>query len=375
MNNQQKAGKSRISRSKMARRLLLQFLLSIVGLVVGFIVLYWLAGEFFRMFIWHDVNPLYHFLKWFQENVLLWGSFLLLAGGAVIAYIFISKPLRYLDEIIAASGRLAQPTQRPIILSEELKDVQDELNLVREQAIKNAAIAKDAEQRKNDLIVYLAHDLKTPLTSVIGYLNLLRDERELSEPLRERYTGIALAKAERLEELVNEFFDITRFSLTHLSIEPARVNLSRMLEQITHEFNPILAEKGLRWDIHLENHLEAYCDADKIERVFDNLVRNAAAYSYCDEEIHLSGHREGAQILVTLRNRGKTIPPEKLQRIFDQFFRLDTSRASATGGAGLGLAIAKEIIELHGGSIEAESENEQISFTVRLPLRATGRKS
>ncbi|MCI8331476.1 MAG: GHKL domain-containing protein [Clostridiales bacterium] len=352
----------------MARKLLFRFLLSIFLLVVGFIICFWLANIFFRMFIWHDKNPLYHLFKWFEENILLWGSFFLLIGGAVISYIFISKPLRYLDEIIDASDKLAEPSQRPIILSEELKDVQDELNLVREQAIRQAAITKEAEQRKNDLIVYLAHDLKTPLTSVIGYLSLLRDEKQISDELRERYVGIALTKAERLEELVNEFFDITRFSLTHLTIERTRINLSFMLKQIASEFEPILAEKGLQWQLDIPDQLELFCDPDKIERIFDNLVRNAIAYSYANHTITLSAALEQGWAVITLQNKGKTIPPEKLGRLFEQFFRLDSARASSTGGAGLGLAIAKEIVELHHGQITAASENENIIFTVRLPL-------
>ncbi|MCI8589883.1 MAG: vancomycin resistance histidine kinase VanS [Clostridiales bacterium] len=352
----------------MARKLLFRFLLSLFLLVVGFIVCYWLANVFFRMFIWHDRNPLYHLLKWFEENILLWGSFFLLIGGAVISYIFIAKPLRYLDEIIDASDQLAEPSQRPIILSEELKEVQDELNLVREQAIKQAASTKEAEQRKNDLIVYLAHDLKTPLTSVIGYLSLLRDEKQISDELRERYIGIALTKAERLEDLVNEFFDITRFSLTHLTIERSRINLSFMLKQIASEFEPILAEKGLQWQLDIEESLYILGDPDKIGRVFDNLVRNAVAYSYANHMVTLSATTEQEQAVITLQNTGKTIPSEKLGRLFDQFFRLDAARATSTGGAGLGLAIAKEIVELHHGQITAASENESITFTVRLPL-------
>ena len=114
----------------------------------------------------------------------------MLIGWLLISYHFLSKPLRYLDELITASEQLAQPGEDPIVLPSSMKNIQDELNLVREQALRNAMAAKEAEQRKNDLIVYLAHDLKPPLTSVIGYLTLLRDEAEIPRKLQEKYTNI-----------------------------------------------------------------------------------------------------------------------------------------------------------------------------------------
>ena len=294
-----------------------------------------------------------------------------LIGWVLITYYFISKPLRYLDQVVAASRQLAQLSETPIQLPETMHGVQDEMNLVREQALRNAALAKEAEQRKNDLIVYLAHDLKTPLTSVIGYLTLLRDEPQISEKLREKYTGIALSKAERLEDLINEFFDITRFNLTAMTLETERVNLSRMLEQIASEFEPILGEKELFWELSIEPNVEIVCDPDKLERVFDNLIRNAVNYSYSNTGIRMGLFQKEGFAEVRVCNQGKTIPKEKLNRIFEQFFRLDASRSSKTGGAGLGLAISKEIVELHGGQITVQSAEEKILFTVRLPLSGT----
>lgn len=360
--------KSRARRSRLTRQLLIQYVMTVVAFVSVFVILFfaarWIAGRI----TWSAGDPLYRLLKWMQEYVQLWGGAIVLAGWAFITYRYISKPLRYLDEIVAASEQLASPDERPIVLPGAIKNIQDELNLVREQALRNSMAAREAEQRKNDLVVYLAHDLKTPLTSVIGYLTLLRDEPGLSPELRARYTGVALNKSERLEYLINEFFEITRFNLTHLVLEPERVNLTRMLEQIAFEFNPLLSEKELNWSIELTPNVEITCDPDKLERVFDNLIRNAVNYSYSGTAIQLSLEAGEAYAVIRIRNHGKTIPRDKLNRIFEQFFRLDSSRASATGGVGLGLAIAKEIVALHGGEIEAESENECISFSVKLPL-------
>lgn len=366
----QKGGRppERRRHSQMSQQILMQYILSVLGMIAGFFLLFFLVWLFCRMFIWESADPLYRLLKAMENTVVFWGSAVILVGMFLLAYRSISKPLSYLDEVIAAAEQLAHPDETPIRLSAPMESVQDELNVVREGALRSAVYAREAEQRKNDLIVYLAHDLKTPLTSVIGYLTLLRDEPELSAEMRAKYTGIALDKAERLETLINEFFEITRLSLSQLTLQKETVNLTRMLEQVTFEFQPILGEKGLIWDLHLEPDVSAVCDPDKLQRVFDNLLRNAVNYSYPGTTIVVRLEREPTQIKVTVENRGQTIPPEKLDRIFDQFFRLDSARSSASGGAGLGLAIAKEIAELHGGTIQAESAEERISFAVTLPL-------
>ena len=359
----------RLMKSKITRRIMLQYFLSLAGFVCILFFLLIFGWNIASSITWYSDQPLYRILSWVKDYIVLVIGFLLLCGWIIMSYYFIARPLRYLDEIIAAAERLASPTDEPILLPDAMKYVQDELNLVREQALKNARIAKEAEQRKNDMIVYLAHDLKTPLTSVIGYLTLLRDEPQISPELRAKYTGIALDKAQRLEELVNDFFDITRFNLTTLTLEPERINLSRMLEQITSEFYPILAEKELTFDARIQPDIQLLCDPDKLERVFDNLIRNAVNYSYSGTVIALALEKQEQNVCLRIQNHGKTISPEKLSHIFEQFFRVDSSRSSATGGAGLGLAIAKEIVELHGGKIFAESADESITFTVFLPLR------
>ncbi len=317
--------------------------------------------------VWHGTEFLYPILTWvrdyiFEVYVCLW-----LFCAVAFGYYFLTKPYAYLDMLVQAAEHLAQLSEDPIRLPGEIQHMEDELNLAREQALRSSMLAKEAEQRKNDLIVYLAHDLKTPLTSVIGYLTLLKDEPQISENMRERYTGIALDKALRLEDLINEFFDITRFNLTALTLEPELVNMSRMLEQITSEFLPVLAEKELVWNTQIEPDVKISCDVDKIQRVFDNLIRNAVNYSYEKTQITLTMELLGESVRICVKNHGRTIPPEKLSHIFEQFFRADASRASATGGAGLGLAIAKEIVSLHGGTIRAESVQETITFTVELP--------
>lgn len=303
----------------------------------------------------------------FTSYFLIFAAIYLLAGYGGILYLFFKKPYQYMEEIAEAAGKVYDAGDAPIELSPELKEVALDLTELRMKIRQNERAAKEAEQRKNDLVVYLAHDLKTPLTSVIGYLTLLRDEGDISPKLQKKYIAISLEKAERLEDLINEFFEITRFNLTTLTLEMSRINLTRMMEQLIYEFQPMFQEKNLRAELSCPRDLMYNCDVDKMQRVFDNLLRNAVNYSYPDTVIQITVAWEEEGLQIVFCNHGQTIIPEKLERIFEQFYRLDTSRSTKSGGAGLGLAIAKEIVELHGGKIEAESRDETIVFRIKLP--------
>lgn len=350
------------------------YLLVLMAWVVAVMALAFLGFIICASITWQP-SPLHDILNWVRDYIVLVCIVTVLAGWVVISFYFISKPIKQLDVVANAAEQLSRPSEEPIQLPDSLEDISIQLNLAREQALRDARAAREAEQRKNDLIVYLAHDLKTPLTSVIGYLTLLRDEPQISPEIRARYTGIALEKAERLEDLINEFFDITRFSLTHLELEKQPTDLTRMLEQVASEFAPQFAEKDLRCELELPPRLAYDCDPDKLARVFDNLLRNAFHYSFPGSTVRITGQQEADTVVLTFTNEGRTIPAEKLERIFDQFFRLDSSRATRTGGAGLGLAIAKEIIALHGGTIRAASADNRITFTVRLPLQGAAARN
>ncbi len=362
----EKNKRKRQYRTQIANRLLVQYLIALCAyvmfLAVGFIAAY----EISHMIIWHP-GPLYDLFTWVKEYFLFWIILGLGLGWLAISYFFLAKPIWYLDEVLSAAEKLVHPDETPIHLPDAMGKAESELNLIRQQALFHARAAKEAEQRKNDMIMYLAHDLKTPLTSVIGYLSLLNDEPELPAHLREHYTRVALEKAERLEELINEFFEITRFNLTHIELEKSHVDLALMLEQVVSEFQPVLKEKGLGCSLQVSKPMVYDCDPDKMARVFDNLLRNACNYSLEKTVVQITGKAEGSKIVLNFINEGKSIPKEKLERIFEQFFRLDSSRGTKSGGAGLGLAIAKEIVELHNGRIYAESQGHTVSFTVELP--------
>jgi len=251
--------------------------------------------------------------------------------------------------------------QELLEFSQKLKDFKYSLK-------ENEQARLQAEQQKNDLVVYLAHDLKTPLASVVGYLTLLEEAPELPKEQRAKYIGIALDKAYRLEQLINEFFDITRMNYQTLPAYKTPVNLTILLVQIINEFFPMMEEKNITVRQEIEPELILSADADKMARVFDNLFRNAVNYSHAGTEIVCSARKGNGCILVNIKNKGDHIPQEKLAHIFDKFYRLDSSRQSATGGAGLGLAIAKQIVELHDGSIEAVCNDGVTEFRIVLPV-------
>lgn len=359
--------RKRLIQSQLSHKLTMRFLLWTLAYLLVLFGGYFMAALFCSQRTWYPAEPLYHILKLAERFAPFLLVVLIFLGVFFITRRFLRLALRYLDTVTLAAEQLATQPEAPIRLPDALHETQMELNLAREHALNAAHQAKEAEQRKNDLVVYLAHDLKTPLTSVIGYLTLLRDEPDLSPAMRAKYTGIALSKAERLEGLINEFFEITRFNLAHLELDLQPVNLTRLLEQSTFEFAPVLAEKQLTWRLQLAPDVTLHCDPDKLQRVFDNLFRNAVNYSYPGTEISVCLTRYVGGVRVLVQNRGATIPEEKLTRIFSQFFRLDTARRSDTGGAGLGLAIAKKIVEAHGGCITARSADETVTFIVSLP--------
>ncbi len=247
-------------------------------------------------------------------------------------------------------------------------EVSAQMAEIKSRIQRNEQALKDEAQRKNDLITYLAHDLKTPLTSIIGYLSLLDEAPDMPAEQKAKYVHITLDKALRLEKLINEFFEITRYNLQQIILEKETIDLYYMLVQMTDEFYPLLAANGNRIELHADEPLSLYGDSEKLARVFNNILKNAIAYSYPGTYIQVTAEKKEDKVLIAVSNHGKTIPAHKLEMIFEKFFRLDEARRTNTGGAGLGLAIAKDIVELHGGTITAESDNEVTTFRVILPV-------
>lgn len=288
-------------------------------------------------------------------------------------YLAMGRFTHWLEDIRAATRRLVEDREDPVALPRELSPIQDDLNAIRRQLAARERAAQEAEQRRGDLVAFLAHDLKTPLTSVVGYLTLLHDDPGLAPEQRAKFTGIALDKALRLEELLGEFFDITKMDLDSGAGEKVPIQLSMLLEQLSDEFYPLFAEKNLTCVPDIQPHLVVWGDPDKLARLFDNVLRNAVSYSIPGGTVDVVARAMGSYTEITIQDEGLEIPEGELANIFEKFYRLDAARSTRTGGAGLGLAIAKEIVELHGGSIRCESNGKLTSFIISLPLYRGGK--
>lgn len=362
---------NRAFKSILMRKMLGRCVIVLILSAAALVLLAMTAMIIVESIIWQP-GPIYYFLLLLKQNyvAVLIGSYLLVAF--FILYHYWGKTAKYMEEIIEASKMLISPHEEPIHLSPLLRQVEDTMNQIKQTALTNERAARDEVQRKNDLIVYLAHDIKTPLTSVIGYLSMLDEAKDMPPQQRAKYIGLTLDKAYRLDQLVDEFFEITRFNLAHITVNKTKVNLSLMLQQMADEFYPMLAPQHKTAVVHAPVKLMLWGDADKLSRVFNNILKNAIAYSYDNCAIDICAIQQGDNsVVITFANQGDPIPKEKLDMIFEKFFRLDSARSTHTGGAGLGLAIAKEIVTAHGGTITASSDAQKTIFTVILPNTAS----
>lgn len=289
--------------------------------------------------------------------------------GRALYYVGYDRGQAVADRTIARHmvDRLIEHPENVANLDGTFLEVEGAINRVRNRERQVADALRDEARRKDDLVTYLAHDLKTPLASVVGYLSLLEEAPDLPQDLRARFTGIALDKAHRLDSLIEEFFDITRFDFHDIVLTRGYVDLSLLLAQVADEFYPILTDQGKQVEVDSPASLIVLIDGDKMARVFNNVMKNAIAYSYEGSTIRIFAESRDDEVVVRFENQGDPIPAPKLGVIFEKFYRLDAARATNRGGAGLGLAIAKEIVGAHGGTISCSSTPEKTVFTIVLP--------
>lgn len=280
--------------------------------------------------------------------------------------------VNYLREISTGIDRIKDgdfDTNIRLKSEDELSMMAHSINDMRTTIKKLMEKERMAEKTKNDLITNVAHDLRTPLTSILGYLDLIKQEQDLDDITRMKYIKIAYDKAKHLQALIESLFDYTRYEKDKVLAKKSPMDINRFMEQLVEEFYPSFQEYKLEYKCYIEpNELILDGDGELLARAFSNLLSNAIKYGADGKLIEIRTKRFEKYALIEIVNFGRIIPEKDLGKIFDKFYRVENSRSLDTGGTGLGLAIAKNIISMHDGSITASSDKNGTIFAVEIPL-------
>ena len=312
-----------------------------------------------------------------KENINLYSIILFLAFGVVIfaiTFIFIErKRNHYLDEIYLGIERMSKGDLNSKIEAkgdDELSMMALNINLMQDTINKLIISEKESEKTKNELITNIAHDLRTPLTSIIGYLDILVNNDKLDDEKKKNYLSIAFEKSKKLEVLIEDLFSFTKMNYgDELVLKKERIDLVELLNQLLSELYPLFETNNLEYSLQTNvNSLLINLDPKLIVRLFENLINNAIKYGKDGKNIIVKVNNidELSKVEISVINFGQHIPDKALKKLFDKFYRVDDSRTSETGGTGLGLAIAKSIVELHGGEITVKSDTDGTVFKVTL---------
>jgi len=225
---------------------------------------------------------------------------------------------------------------------------------------------RNAEKTKNDLITGVSHDLRTPLTSILGFLEVIEEDRYQDEVELRYYVNIAYEKAQNLKKLIDDLFEYTRIN-NGLPLDIQKIDMAQFIRQLIEEFVPALEKSGMECKLAAEEGLIIQADGAQLVRAYENLITNAIRYGDSGKKIDIAVRSDGNQVSISFTNYGDPIPERDLPFIFDRFYRVETSRSKQTGGTGLGLAITKSIVEIQGGEIRVRSDQQRTTFETRFP--------
>jgi signal transduction histidine kinase len=252
---------------------------------------------------------------------------------------------------------------------DELALLTNNINHMTEEIMINIERERKVEKQKNELITNVSHDLRTPLTSIMGYLRLLRDTKYENAEQYNEYIKIAFSKSEQLENLIEDLFEYTKLTNETLTLEKEQVCINSALDQLIEELVPQAEEHNLLLIKEVpKERIDAFIDSEKMVRVFDNLLMNAIKYSKDEGKIIVSLERQQDNVKISVTNQSEAFTKEELKNVFERFYQKDQSRSRVSEGSGLGLAIAKSIVQLHGGEINAEYEDGCVMFIILLPI-------
>ena len=282
------------------------------------------------------------------------------------------KSLRYITKISDAMQNISEGDLNVTVEVEgddEFSSMAANLNKMVEELKELMDKERESERTKNELITNVAHDLRTPLTSIIGYLELLSGDVKLDPELQKKYINIAYVKTKRLEKLIEDLFGFTKMNYGKLTMHVAQVDVVKLLSQLLEEIYPSFVDKNLSYE--LQSNVPAKvitADGNLLARLFDNLINNAIKYGADGKRIMVKLHADDEIVTVSVINYGYVIPADELPLIFNKFYRVEQSRSTNTGGTGLGLAISKNIVDMHGGTITVTSDLSGTVFTVKLKV-------
>ena len=290
-----------------------------------------------------------------------------------VTFMILQEPyIRYISRISEAVQNISEGnlnTVIDVIGDDEFSSMAANLNHMAADIKKLMEKERESERTKNELITNVAHDLRTPLTSIIGYLELLAGNQQVPADMQNKYIEIAYGKSRRLQKLIEDLFGFTKLNCGKIAMHVGQIDIVKLLGQLVEEAYPNFVEKGLSYD--LQSNVPAKiinADGNLLARLFDNLIGNAIKYGADGKRVLVKIHAEGETVTVSVTNYGYVIPADELPLIFNKFYRVEQSRSSSTGGTGLGLAIAKEIVDMHGGTISVASDLNGTVFTVKLQM-------
>lgn len=297
----------------------------------------------------------------------------LLSGIAIFSFTFFAlqeRSMRYISRISSAIQNISEGdlnTTVEVRGDDEFTAMAVNLNKMVGDIRNLMDKEREAERTKNELITNVAHDLRTPLTSIIGYLELLSGKVEIPAEMQKKYIDIAYAKSKRLEKLIEDLFGFTKMNYGKVAMHVSKVDIVKLLSQLLEEFYPSFKDKNLSYELQSNVPGKVItADGNLLARLFDNLINNAIKYGADGKRVLVQIHAEEEVVTVSVTNYGYVIPADELPLLFNKFYRVEQSRSTNTGGTGLGLAIAKNIVDMHGGTIQVTSDLNGTVFTVRL---------
>lgn len=289
----------------------------------------------------------------------------------IMYFLLLTKKFgKYIDRISTGITAIAAgdfETKIVINNDDEFSIIAEKINLMAKEIKKFIENDRKGEYTKNQLITSVAHDLRTPLTSIIGYLELVSANSRVTQDTKDHYIQVAYNKSKRLEKLIEDLFAYTKFSSGEVVMDSIEIDMVKFMAQLVDEFYPSFQESGLEYEFVSDiSSSVVWADGNLLARAFANLIDNAIKYGKDGKSVRIELKEDEEVIKVLIINYGKLIPENELDNIFDRFYRLESSRSSETGGTGLGLAIAKNIVLMHEGTISVRSDFNGTVFEVDL---------